>query len=231
MFLLSCFYLLPHVWLTDFVYMYNYLFNFSFFYFSSFLFSYFLFSFSFFYFFFCFIYLSFLFFFFFFLFHINLFLFLFPSNLFILFIYYFFVVNICCLDLPTWICLLEFVLEKRVYCIMCKNWLRIPTLAVGKLQGILSHSGIEWDGWVYFKFYTRSIRSVKKESCDMRYRKDINICNNVFPKIQKSCVCHLRFEHSVSRGSLITLYICIWSTTHRVLKSHRSMMGVIYMPL
>ena len=57
------------------------------------------------------------------------------------------------LDLSFWICLLEFVLEVSIYCIIGKsksgsNRLSILTMAIGKIQDFLSHGSIGSDGWV-----------------------------------------------------------------------------------
>ena len=101
--------------------------------------------------------------------------------LFILFICLFFLM----LLFANWICNRIFILMGVVFLTWRgNNRLRISTVAIG----FLSPSGIGWDGLVSFKFYIFlcTSNSISKGSCDICYRKDINIFTVVFPKIH-SC--------------------------------------------
>ena len=145
MFLLSCLYLLTHVWFIYLVYIYLFIiFLFFFFFFSvyfPFLISFFVFHFN------LFIY---------FLIYFLLFTYLFLSLLFttwnchIIFI-------VMKLVFPTWICLIRFVLEVSVYCIMWKSTVavvRILTVTIGIIpSSSLFHGDIGRDGGMSFNFY------------------------------------------------------------------------------
>ena len=84
----------------------------------------------------------------------------------------------------SWICVCGFLLEVRAYCIMCStNILRIPALAIGRMQGFLFHGGIMLDGYMYIFVFLCMSNSMSKESGDMYYRKDNNLCTKVYLSI------------------------------------------------